>query len=176
MTFLYHIFMFGQIVSHNLGGRANGHHNLFGVWLKPKASLPHYAAVRFQEHVEGAFNRMTFLLCYALFAGVGFYFLRHPLVFGAAVIPAFLIRLFPAYLRQMEMRGQSVETYIRAHYYGEHYDDAELANGHQLATVESYQRAFKGKTPVQVAAELRRWRGWAKRMCLSFARDIRGWL
>lgn len=176
MIALYRLLMLGFPVKHSLNpqGTLNGGNSIFRVVMKPKGACSHYAGVRFQEHVEQAFQRMIFLLVYILAAAAGYLATGHWLAFAAALIPAFLVRAVPAYQRQLEMRGQSVESYIRHHYYGENYDDAELKNGEQL-TGPSYQRGFNGRSGVQISAELRRWRGWAEKMCKAFEVKIREW-
>lgn len=178
MIFLYRLFMRAQVVRHNLpsAGSRNGHNNFLGIQMKRKAACPHYASVRFQEHVECAFDRMTFLPPYLAFVALGLVLTGHPLVLVAAIIPTYLLRLWPGYVQHREMRGQSVESYIRAHLYGEDYDEVDLANGRHLAAGRSYRRGFKGESPVKIAADLRKWRGWAEKMCTAFERDIRGWL
>lgn len=166
---LYRLFMVALPVSHDLPaiGTRLGHNGIFGVKLKPPEACPYYAGVRFQEVVEAAFSRMLYFVIYPIFAIGGYLLTGSPFAFAVALLLTVMVRLIPARQRQLEYRGQSVESYIRATYYGETQDVADYNNAKQLALGSSYRRGFRDMYVADVEAKLHQWRPWAKRMCES---------
>ena len=170
MTFLYRLLVF---LTPTFDGKKSTNNVFFAT---VKRDSPHYAAVRLQEQIESAFTKMV-AGTLMLITGAGGVFLAGPTGAMAAlaglVAGVFLLQTGKG-VEQVELRGQSFETWIRHHIYGEDYDAAEMSNAQQITSGRYADRgAFKGKTPVQVKAELRKWRPWAARMGKAFEPAIR---
>lgn len=141
---------------------------------------PHYAGVRFQERVEAAFGRLLAVPVLALVFGALWYLGFDPAYYLVAFMVWTLVAVvvttqMPFFVEMFELRGQSVETYIRAHWGGEDIDEAELANAVQLTDPHKQYRkkgAFRNDTPMVVKAMLKERRAWARRLCESQARKI----
>lgn len=139
------------------------------IFATVRRDSPYYAAVRFQEQIESAFTKML-----ALPPALAAALLIHPLAALPVIVAVVLACQAGALTEQIELRGQSAETWVRATIYGEDYDSAELANARQL-DVGSYadKGAFKGQSVDQIQARLRAWRPWAARMGRHFEKSLR---
>lgn len=170
---LYRIAMYGLPTSSGKDSKNN-------IWYATaKRDSPHYAGVRFQERVEAAFKRLYLVPLLAVMLAVSWLIwpaVEAPLMaFIAWIIIGGISTQLAPLIELNEMRGQSVETYIRWKYYGEDYDAAEFANAEQLTAEWSQYRkkgAFKGDTALAVKARLKEWRPWAERMCKHFDEEI----
>lgn len=163
MILLYRIFMLGIPVSDLKPSETyNAKNTLIGI--KIKRDVKHRNAILFQEKVEVAYKRMQ-IAGIATAAGAVSLLTGEPFVMLATIPGALLTRL-PLFLRGLEYRGQGVESYIRS-LQGETIEQAENSNAWQLSLYDQ----FEGTPVDKIEAELRKWRGWSKRMAEAF-RDV----
>lgn len=181
-TWLYKLLI---LLTPTFGGSSSKNNFFYAIWKK---SSPYPLAVKLQEQVESAFSKMLilpFLLLVPLLA----YLTLGPIEAGAAAVFILIVGIITTtqvgkLVEWHELRGQSVETWVRAHKYTKNtlnlpenteitpkmvnlaYEMAEKSNATQLSGGSYRDKgAFKRKSAPEIQAMLRKWRPWAEQIC-----------